>query len=179
MNDQPIATPRCDADEADLQQRYGLNSFVRSSTGRTLERELHEEKLHLEESFEMNRELQSERDKLLTTIELLERGKYGRNDLSMQVLNLTTERDKLQNRLNELESPLHTCSDVCPRPMCVLRRERDKLQALVKYAYVEGVTAAAEPGNPDDKKHVLQWWWERSDTRKHLDALNHTKSPTQ
>ena len=41
------------------------------------------------------------------------------------------ERDEARRRLEWYTSRLHTCSDVCDRPMCVLRRERDALTKRV------------------------------------------------
>lgn len=68
QDQQPIATPRTDAVLFKLMNPSVPISEL-ESLARTLERELHEEKLHLEESFEMNRELQSERDTLRAALE--------------------------------------------------------------------------------------------------------------
>jgi hypothetical protein len=45
---------------------------------------------------------------------------------------LERERDEAIRQLENIKaSSIHTCHDECQRPMCVLRRERDELAALL------------------------------------------------
>ena len=50
--------------------------------------------------------------------------------------NLTPHEVALEKRIAELENLLaegvHTCSHLCKRPMCVLRREKRELEAKVE-----------------------------------------------
>ena len=50
--------------------------------------------------------------------------------------NLTSYEVALEKRIAELENLLaegvHTCSHLCKRPMCVLRREKRELEAKVE-----------------------------------------------
>lgn len=55
---------------------------------------------------------------------------------------LVAERDALKAEVTRLTNDgIHTCHDECPRLPCVLRRERDALQARVD-ALVEALTDA-------------------------------------
>jgi hypothetical protein len=55
---------------------------------------------------------------------------------SREVYELREQRDRLAEEIENLKaSGIHTCHDQCKRPMCVMRRERDRYKiALDKYS---------------------------------------------
>jgi hypothetical protein len=66
-------------------------------------------------------ELREQRDRLLE-----EREQWR---LSSVCRELREQRDRLAEEIENLKaSGIHTCHDQCKRPMCVMRRERDRLQ---------------------------------------------------
>lgn len=53
--------------------------------------------------------------------------------LERELAAVTAERDALQLKYdNAFASGIHSCGDHCQRPLCVLRRERDRLRKALK-----------------------------------------------
>jgi septal ring factor EnvC (AmiA/AmiB activator) len=47
------------------------------------------------------------------------------------------QRDRLAEEIENLKaSGIHTCHDQCKRPMCAMRRQRDRMAAVIKAATV-------------------------------------------
>ena len=81
--------------------------------------------------------LERERDEALELVSELKRkiSDYCDEQLRLVFENrrLHQERDEALEALeNHMASTVHSCSDECKRPMCVLRRQRDDAREMVK-----------------------------------------------
>lgn len=88
-------------------------------------------------NYEQKLKAERERDGALELVSELKRkiSDYCDEQLRLVFENrrLHQERDKALEALeNHMASTVHSCSDECKRPMCVLRRQRDDAREMVK-----------------------------------------------